>query len=62
VPWYWRTAIQLRAESSTEGRVERVVGGPHKGAKGWLFITVVFAGIAFFTWLALMIIVNHVLQ
>ena len=54
----WFSVLQLRTESSEEGRLERVVDGRHKGMKGWLSFTLVFASVAFVVWLAMIIIVN----
>jgi len=54
----WFTVLQLRTESSEEGRFERVVDGVHKGMEGWLFFTLAFASVAFVIWLAMIIIVN----
>jgi len=64
IDWYgglmtrWRSVIQLRTESSEEARYERVVDGVHKGMKGWLRFTLIYASVAFVVWLALVIIIN----
>jgi hypothetical protein len=49
----WFSVIQMRNESSEEGRFERVVDGVHKANKGWLYITLAFVGVAFVLWLAM---------
>ena len=54
----WRSVIQLRTESGEEARYERVVDGVHKGMKGSLRFTLIYAFVAFVVWLALVIIIN----
>jgi hypothetical protein len=54
----WFSVLQLRTESSEEGRFERVVDGVRKGMKGWFRFTLIYAFFAFVVWLALVIIIN----
>ena len=54
----WFSLHQLDAESSDDGRFERVVDGRHRGMKGWLRFTFFYASIIFVIWLALVIVVN----
>jgi hypothetical protein len=55
---WWRSTIQLRAESGEEGRFERVVDGRHKANKGWVLITLVFAGVAIVVWFVMFIVIS----
>jgi hypothetical protein len=57
----WFSLHQLRTESSEEGRFERVVDGRHRGMKGWLSFTILFASMVFVAYVILMVIAHFLL-
>ena len=54
----WFSLHQLSIESGEEERFERVVDGRHRGMKGWLSFTILFASVAFAVCVALMVVVR----
>lgn len=56
----WRSFIQLKEESSLEGRKELVLDGVKKGMKGWFRFTMLYIFIALIILTGFMIVVNLV--
>ncbi len=50
--------IQSKAESTDEGRFERVVDGRRKGMRGWLRFTILYGAIAYVTFIVVMVVIR----